>query len=149
MAQQNHFGFEHDELRAFTEGGCWALASELHASTGWQLVAIGYADELVQPVEERSWGHVGVRRPDGLIIDITGVHDELEWMASWHNPAYGATFEIGPQQLLGFDRCWPHAPEAYAGKILSQLAEVAPLGGSALDCWNITEQSRERSEPCR
>lgn len=130
MATQNQFGFQPDEIRAFTQGDCWALALALHEATGWQLVAIGYSDEWAQPLEYRSWEHVGVRRADGKVVDITGVHEEPEWLARWHNPAYGATFETEARHFCDFKRVWDHVPSMYAKEILGQL-EVAPVSAAA------------------
>ena len=59
-------------LLAFTGGQCHGLALALHERTGWPLVAV---DEPTG-----ACAHVCVRRPDGLLVDVTGAHtvDEME-----------------------------------------------------------------------
>lgn len=71
-----------EEIEAFTEGDCWLLAEALWMATGtWTLVAISACEE--NPVDEVlssgiDWVHLAVRTPDGLIVDIEGVHTDLE-----------------------------------------------------------------------
>jgi hypothetical protein len=53
-------------LLVFTGGQCHALALALQRRTGWPLVAV---DETTGVCV-----HICVRRPDGLLLDVTGAH---------------------------------------------------------------------------
>jgi hypothetical protein len=51
---------------AFGAGQCHGLALALHRRTGWPMVAVHRADGTCI--------HITVRRPDGLLVDVTGAH---------------------------------------------------------------------------
>ena len=58
-------------LAAFVGGQCHGLALAIHQRTDWPLVAVNNEkDECI---------HICVRRPDGLLVDVTGshAHDEM------------------------------------------------------------------------
>lgn len=61
----------------FTLEHCSVLADELHARTGWPIVAFGDGDYIA------GWCHVGVLTPAGLIADVEGLHDPLGWADRW------------------------------------------------------------------
>lgn len=70
----------------FTLGYCHVLAHALHARTGWPVVVAGDG-----PGGVVGWVHVAVRRPDGSILDVQGVHDPDAWIDRWGQwaDAYG------------------------------------------------------------
>lgn len=88
-------------VRAFTQGQCHAFAYALHQDTGWDIVAMyevgdGYGDaatpisddhEAPSNVLYGDVSHFACRRPDGLLVDIEGVHTVAEFYASWASQA--------------------------------------------------------------
>lgn len=53
----------------FLFGQCWALAEVLAVRTGWTPV-------LWAMDEPPAWDHAVVRRPDGLMLDVRGLHEQ-------------------------------------------------------------------------
>lgn len=66
-------------VSAFTEGDCWALAIELSLATGWPCVCVGITDAYGGD----EWGHVMVRMPDGMLLDINGPHTPESVNLTW------------------------------------------------------------------
>lgn len=61
---------------AFKQGACAALAYALHEATGWPIIGITDAHN----VDDGRLGggsslHWGVRRPDGMFVDVDGAHE--------------------------------------------------------------------------
>lgn len=59
-----------EAVDAFVCDACAGLALALHDETGWPLIEVGHCDGL--PF------HFMVRRPDGLLLDIRGAHDDAD-----------------------------------------------------------------------
>lgn len=127
---KNQFDFAADVIEAFTEGDCWALAEEVQALTGWDIVAIGMDDEPhSKPVSERYWEHMANRRPDGLILDITGLHNDKHWLEGWDGGFVRNTvvFEANdPGYRAEQTRLYIHSPERWAKDLVAaaQKAEI-------------------------
>lgn len=76
------FGYASNEVKAFTDGDCWELARQIHLVSGYTLVTLGSEEEA------SDWYHAAVRLPDGRIVDIEGVWEEMAWLASWGERMY-------------------------------------------------------------
>jgi hypothetical protein len=78
-----------DDERLFTERYCEVLAKALHERTGWPIVVVSDGPDGVV-----GWLHAAVRRPDGMIVDIEGVHTADGWLERWGEwaDAYGADY---------------------------------------------------------
>jgi hypothetical protein len=59
-----------EAVDAFVCDACAGLALALHDETGWPLIEVGSCDGL--PIRHM------VRRPDGLLLDIRGAHDDAD-----------------------------------------------------------------------
>ena len=74
---------------AFKYGACGALAIAMHDVTGWPIVAI--TDHYNVFEDGRAGGgsalHWTVRRPDGKLIDIDGVHDDADLVSEYNAEA--------------------------------------------------------------
>lgn len=83
--------------RAFLYGACAALALALHDRTGWPLVALTDAHNVLDgQVGGGSCLHYGVRRPaDGAFIDVLGAHTDEEIMAEYGDDADDGQAAIG------------------------------------------------------
>lgn len=55
------------DIDRFTGGDCNHLAQRLHERLGWEPVII--------TTDGTGWTHVGVRSPEGLVLDASGVSD--------------------------------------------------------------------------
>jgi hypothetical protein len=67
------------DVEAFTSGACGLLAEAIHETTGWEPACFwnGFS----------ACGHAFVRMPDGLYLDIRGVHTHREMLDShWGQP---------------------------------------------------------------
>lgn len=127
MPLQNQFDFAADVIEAFTEGDCWALAEEVQKLTGWDIVGLGTADEAGRSASERYWEHMAVRRPDGSILDITGLHGERGWLEGWNSGFVRNTvvFEANdPAYREEMIRSYRKSPSHWAKRLLAS-AEVA------------------------
>lgn len=67
----------HDREVFTTQHGA-VLADELHARTGWRVVAVGDGPDGVV-----GWVHAGVLTPSGLIADVEGLHEPADWVDRW------------------------------------------------------------------
>jgi hypothetical protein len=68
-------------LNLFSQGGCIALAIALHDATGWPILAVTDGHNSMDgELCGGSSMHWGVRTPEGLFLDVDGVHefDDLE-----------------------------------------------------------------------
>jgi hypothetical protein len=74
--------------RIFKYGGCGALAIALYDQTGWPIVAITDAHNVM---DGRAGGgsalHWTVRAPNGLLLDIDGLHTAVELVAEYSGEA--------------------------------------------------------------
>lgn len=61
-------------------GNCAALAWEIHVLTGLPLAVV-----MIEPDEivGQNWAHVAVKTPEGLYLDIEGLHSEDELLGEW------------------------------------------------------------------
>jgi len=80
----NQFGFTAEELNAFANGDCGYLALALNAATGWDIVVI----TPIEAAETDFWYHMGVRMPDGRILDIKGTWDTDTFHDLWDSETY-------------------------------------------------------------
>ncbi len=71
-----------DELEAFTEGDCWALALELHRRGGFPLVMVACARREAEPWELLRWCHVVVQVGE-LYLDARGLTTGPELLSHW------------------------------------------------------------------
>lgn len=122
MPLKNQFDFAEDVIEAFTEGDCWALAEEVQKLTGWDIVAIGFkGDGKVSPAE-RYWEHMANRRPDGLILDITGLHNEKRWLEGWNGGFVRSTtvFKANDESYRAEQtRAYSKSPRHWAKKLVA------------------------------
>lgn len=87
--------------RAYQLGQCHALSIVMHESTGWPIEVVVARrgrrdridwDAMLDDASKRfsvvstRWVHTAVRRPDGLLIDITGAWDESALLRRWAPP---------------------------------------------------------------
>ena len=94
-----HAGVLDDSARrAFQLGQCHALSIALHERTGWPIEVVVARrgrrdridwDSMLDNASKRfsvvstRWVHTAVRRPDGLLVDITGAWDESALLRRW------------------------------------------------------------------
>lgn len=74
--------------RAFKYGACGALAIALHDATGWPIVAITDAHNVYG--EDAGGGsalHWTVRTPEGLLLDVDGLHTTEELVSEYEGDA--------------------------------------------------------------
>jgi hypothetical protein len=97
-----HAGVLDDQARrAYQLGQCHALSIALHESTRWPIEVvvarrgrrdrIDWENMLVDASKRFSvlstrWVHTVVRRPDGLLVDVTGAWDEPALLRRWSPP---------------------------------------------------------------
>jgi hypothetical protein len=103
------------------------LADELHARTGWPVVALGDgADGVV------GWVHAGVVTPAGLVLDVEGLHEPQDWAERWGAAAdaYGEDHED-----YDSDAVWAHDARQYGwagpGTPFSKAEAREAVGGHA------------------
>lgn len=90
-------GVVDDQARlAFLNGQCHALALAISERTGWPLVAVAasecvYDEDCGEDDSDGGCGcqyeHIGVRSPDGEIVDIRGWHTDEDWIEGSSDPA--------------------------------------------------------------
>lgn len=128
MSLPNQFGFAAEVIEAFTDGDCWALATALRLKTGWDIVALGFESEAEMPPAKRGWEHMAVRRPDGLILDITGLHAAEDWLTGWNCGFERDTVVFTanePAYRRGVHRQFPEVrPAAIAEELLREAAKL-------------------------
>lgn len=91
---KNDFDMSSEVVEAFTQGDCWALATEVARVSGWTMVTLSATDD------KEAWCHVAVWTPDGHILDIQGVWNPDEWANYWE-------YSLGGQDCDFAD--WTHA----------------------------------------
>lgn len=80
-----------DDRDVFTQGECGVLAWDLHERTGWPVVIASDGGDGTT----FGWTHAGVQRPDGLVVDVEGVHDWGDWLDAWYDePEEGQDFTL-------------------------------------------------------
>lgn len=94
--------FTPDEQEAFTFGDCWLLARAMHNITGWQMVAVGCTGGAVDGML-RDWVHIAVRTPQGLILDINGLHTDDEVRDQWQGEFWMVSDEEGVIEIFDID----------------------------------------------
>lgn len=78
---------DRDLVRRYTQGDCGVLAHYLAERNGWGVLVVGEyteeewaPDDVGQPAEVtydvETLRHAYAVRPDGVLVDVTGVHDE-------------------------------------------------------------------------
>ncbi len=108
----------------FTYGGCYLLAEEIEAATGWGPAA--FWDGF------RPAGHVFAAMPDGRFLDITGAHTRAEMMAThWARPGdkhgrRGITRNVGSLDGWRLERRYEDELRARARELIPVL--LAELG---------------------
>lgn len=79
-------GLDDRDREVFTQGECGVLAWDLSARTGWPVViACDGFTEFDGGGRSYGWTHAGVQRPDGLIVDVEGVHKWEDWLDTWYD----------------------------------------------------------------
>lgn len=109
-------------LHAFKLGACGALAIAMHESIGWPIYAVTDAHN----VEDGEAGggsalHWVVKRPDGLFVDIDGVHTEGELVSAYEGDADDGECAVGKSTRAD---CWEWYGEAQGEPIPISLAET-------------------------
>ena len=77
------------EEEQFTVSDCAFLADEIHQRTGWPRVIVSDGPDGVA-----GWVHAGVLTPEGLILDVRGLHEPSDWVDQWAEgvDAFGADY---------------------------------------------------------
>src|SRR5690625_1524669 len=77
-------------LRTFRYGACGVLAIALHDETGWPIIAItDHRNVHDQQKGGASALHWAVEHPDGVLVDIDGIHDADALIEGCHGRADG------------------------------------------------------------
>jgi hypothetical protein len=122
----NQFHFRQTVITAFTDGDCWRLAQYLSDRTGWDMVALGIKLDRREPEGQRYWEHMAVRRPDGRIVDVLGIHTEAEFLELWARSHDGADVFVAnhPGYIAEEEPQFRHSPKTYGDEILEALGEA-------------------------
>lgn len=94
--------FTPNEQEAFSFGDCWLLTRALHNITGWQMVAVGCTGGKDAGIL-RDWTHIAVRTPEGLILDITGLHTDEDIERQWADNFRLFSDEEGSIEIFDID----------------------------------------------
>ena len=70
-----------EDIERYTNRHCGELAWSLHQATGWPLIAS--VDGYDEATDRYGWNHMGVIRPDGMVLDVEGPHDLGDWADQW------------------------------------------------------------------
>lgn len=89
-------GVTHQEHNQYMNAHCEQLAWALNKATGWPIVVVAIPEEdqdqergydempggvtVWNPTRDIFWVHAGVLRPDGKIVDVSGVSDLVDWL---------------------------------------------------------------------
>ena len=98
-------------------GDCVALALALHERTGWPIV------QVVGERDGRQGFHVGVRMPDGRVLDGEGAHGREAWLAAY--AADRMTREEFEPRDTPEARAVMHAARGAAARVIAGLARPA------------------------
>lgn len=96
--------------RAFTHGGCDALAIALHDRTGWPIAAI--ADHHNVHGDRAGGGsalHWTVLHPSGRLLDIDGLHDPADLVERYHGDADDGQAAWGISSRADAEEWWNEA----------------------------------------
>ena len=122
---------------AFKYGACAALAIVLHDRTGWPIVAITDAHNVYDgKAGDASALHWTVRRPDGLLVDVDGPHEELDLVEEYHWEADDCEAAAGRTTRA-------HAEEQY----VENQGEPIPLRLAATFVDVVLERAERDLEP--
>lgn len=106
--------------RAFKFGACGALAIAMHDATGWPIVAITDAHNVE---DGRAGGgsalHWAVRRPDGTLVDVDGVHSVEELVQAYNGEADDGEAAAG---ISTREDCWEWYVEAQGEPVPIEVA---------------------------
>lgn len=108
------FGFDKDIVKRYTQGGCFALASELHRITGWNLIRLGDV-------------HTAVTVND-YVIDVDGVTRRSAWETKWQYFAFEKppTTHETLDDLMSFYELLPDAPtRPYIKQMIYDVKDIA------------------------
>lgn len=114
-----------DDIRIFTNGGCYVLARTLSRATGWPIVAYGEGGniELVTP-----YAHAWVMTPSGSALDIRGPQspaDHDDYWSEWVDDLEWHTFQ--PSEFSDEWNRWGRPPSVHkrASELSQYLIEQA------------------------
>lgn len=126
-----------EETIAFTKGDCWALALDMHQRYNLPLCFV-IASEAPMPVIDKEvwWVHVFNVLPNGLLIDVNGIHTEQEMLSQWEfriresDTAKKLTLaqpphEMSKEILQGFTRYYGTDTERSVNR-LGELGKLTP-----------------------
>lgn len=113
----------------FTAEHCNLLADAVHARTGWPVVAVGDGG----PEAVAGWCHAGVLTPAGLVLDVEGLHEPMDWVERW-----GEQMDV-----IGYD--FDEYDDADVGVYDARRFGWAGPGNS-FTTWDVPDQARARSE---
>lgn len=111
-----------DAVTAFTNGWCWALATEVERTTGWPMVLLGASNG--------DWLHAGCQRDDGQIVDIEGIWSAPQWQHRWEASHEAWLANLGCEPGLVVRRPEPDERELmgwYCGSVEHEALAVAAL----------------------
>jgi hypothetical protein len=124
--------------RAFKYGACGALAIAIHDSTGWPIYAVTDSHNVFEDGQAGGGSalHWVVRRPDGALIDVDGVHtadelaDEYSGEADDGEAAVGRSSRADAWEWYGESQGEPVPVSVAAGfvdVVLRQAEEMKPM----------------------
>lgn len=114
-----------------------ALAAAIHEATGWPVVANvsgcvdGDSCSEVLDSEDRCscrYGHVGVRRSDGKIVDVRGASKPVRFVADSNDPVDSQIVDVPDDRLdrmLFRDQKWGREDLAIARSFVGPVLSVA------------------------
>lgn len=124
----------------YMTGQCAALAVALQKRAGGQIVGIGYddsAEDYDAWQADPRWEHFGLELPDGRVLDIEGVHKDLDDFMARHN--YYEARDFTPQEAVSlpyYPKQDVEAADAAAQQVLQGVgiheAHVAAIEQSML-----------------
>ena len=108
-------------LHAFKVGACGALAIAMHEELGWPIYAVTDAHNVEDGVAGGGSAlHWVVKRPDGLFVDVDGVHTEAELVSEYDGEADDGQCAVGKSTRAD---CWEWYGEAQGAPIPISLAK--------------------------
>lgn len=85
----------HHNVGLYMRGDCWHMALAFRRLHEFPIVAA-----YIDGEQGRQISHVGSRLPDGQIVDIRGLHDDLSFMAETNASPTERPIEIEPEEVM-------------------------------------------------
>lgn len=128
------FGFDENVVDYYTSGGCWYLCFALMERTGLEPVALWAKGKIY---------HVGVKLPNGDILDIDGIWRPVLWESFWQREFESHPVGIAPTSSMDdfwstSKALWEEDRHAYLTGGPYPLQEIVEIIVSVLERYELT-----------